>query len=86
MAGKSPHYPCFNLPPCLSVETLAEFEADRELDQPIELLYRRSGEGNNLNGVLTSIYSVGKVFRLVEEKVTKQELGKQKFGRADRGE
>lgn len=73
MAGTS-IYHCPNIPSCLLVDTLEEFHADRELDQPIELFYRYTGEINNLNGVLISIYSLGKVLELVEEKCRKHGL------------
>lgn len=80
MTGTSSIYPCPNIPPCLRIDTLAGFHADREPDQPIELLYRYTGENNNLNGVLTSIDSLGKVLALIE-KLRKQELWKeQKVG------
>jgi hypothetical protein len=81
MAGTS-IYHCPNIPACLRVKTLLEFHADRELDQPIELLFRYTGKGNNLNGVLTSIYSLGKVIEQIERKLRQQELGKQKVRNA----
>jgi hypothetical protein len=69
MAGTSPHYPCPNIPPSLRVKTLDEFKADRELDKPIDLLYLYTKETNNLNGVLATIYTLGKVLAVIEKKL-----------------
>ena len=70
MAGIS-IYPCPNIPPFLRVETLDEFEADRELDKPIDLLYLYTGETKNLNGVLAAIYTLGKVLAVMEKQIIK---------------
>lgn len=70
MAGFS-IYPCSNIPPSFRIKTSGEFEVDRELDKPIDLLYLYTGETENLNGVLTAIYTMGKVLALIEKKFTK---------------
>ena len=70
MAGIS-IYPCPNIPSSLRIATLDEFAADRELDKPIDLLYLHTGETKNLNGVLTTIYTVGNVLALMEKQLIK---------------
>ena len=72
MAGTSDMYPCRNIPSFLRIETLAEFYAERELERPIDLLYRHSKEGKNSFGVFTSIYALGQTLEKLEKNLTKK--------------
>ena len=76
MAGLSTTYPCHNIPSCLLVGTSDDFTTDRQLEKPLNLRYFYTREGNNLNGVLLSIYTLGKVLELIEKRILRSESKK----------
>jgi hypothetical protein len=75
MAGTSDMYPCPNIPFFLRVKTLSDFYADRELEEPLDLLYRDSKEGKNSRGVFTSIYAFAKTLEKLEMSLCKNPKG-----------
>jgi len=76
MAGLSPNYRCHNIPSCLLVRTSDDFTTDRQVEESLNLRYFYTREGNNLNGVLLSIYTLGKVLELIEQRILRSESKK----------
>ena len=65
MAGISVINVCRNIPPFLRVKTRTEFSAERELQEPIVLLYRYSREWHD--GINTALNVLANTLDMIEK-------------------